>query len=311
MWYKDKTKELRDFARFGRALILSGDMDPQFLILKHVYEELELDRNTALWFTCVYLLYYHLGSAVQAWKRYPEPDIVRKKDWNNDLPYFKQRRCFRGNNHARNQINTIVKISDGDLAAWVDNLVGDGGEDGWARVREAASEIPYHGPWSSYKLCDLLAFVHNYDISAPDIGTKPGATAGPIAGLRSLTGLSWERCANDNQLHRDLLKMIQDLDVPTNRLDILESMLCDWQSLINGRYYLFHDIDRDLAQLETADKNNKYTKLLYKARYKIFDKRALGELNDWKSVRKGLNSVYRDRRRLIHDFPNIKEVKLL
>ncbi len=311
MWYKDKSKELRDFARFGRAMILSGDIDPQFPILKHMYKKLKLDRNTALWYTCVYLLYYHLGSAVQAWKRYPKPDIIRKKDWNNDLPYFKQRRCFRGNDQARNQINTLVKISDGNLVSWVDNLVGDGGEEGWTRVREAASELPYHGPWSSYKFCDLMKFVHSYPITAPDIGTKPGATAGPIAGLNTLTGLGWDRCANDSQLHRDLLQMVIDLGAPMNGLDTLESTLCDWQSITNGKYYLFHDIDRDLAQLETADKNNKYAKILYKARHNIFDKRALGEFNNWKEVRSDLNKVYRDRRRLIHDFSDIKVVKLL
>ncbi len=308
MWYKEKSKDLKTFAKFGRALILSGDMDPQFLILKHVYKELELDRNTALWFTCVYLLYYHLGSAVQAWERYPEPDIIRKKDWNNDLPYFKQRRCFRGNNHARNQINTLLKVSDGDLAGWGDDLVGDGGEDGWARVREAASELPYHGPWSSYKFCDMMKFVHLYPITAPDIGTKPGATAGPIAGLNTLTGLGWDKCANDTKLHRDLLKMAIDLGAPINGLDVLESTLCDWQSLTNGRYYIGHDIDRDQAQLVLDPKRNSVLDILWKARHHIFDERLLGEISGWSKVRNNLNDVYRNRRRLINDFADVKEV---
>lgn len=311
MWYKDKSKELRDFAMFGRAMILSGDIDPQFPILRHMYEYLELDRNTALWWTCIYLLYYHLGSAVQAWKRYPKPDIILKKDWSSDLPYFKQRRCFRGNKHARNQINTLVSLSDGDLVTWIDNLVSTNREKSWTRIREAVSELPYHGPWSSYKFCDMMKFVHSYPITAPDIGTKPGATAGPIAGLNTLTGLGWNRCAGDSQLHRDLLQMVIDLGAPVNGLDQLESMLCDWQSLNNGRYYLIHDIDRDLAQLETVGKSDRYAKILYETRYQIFDKRFLGELNNWKGVRSELNSVYRDRRRIIHDFPDIKVVGLL
>ena len=308
MWYKDKTKELRDFARFGRAMILNGDIDPQFWILRYMYKKLELDRNTALWWTCIYLLYYHLGSAVQAWKRYPELDIIRKKDWSRDLPYFKQRRCFRGNEHARNQINTIVKVSDGDLATWIDNLVGDGGELGWTRVRKAMSELPYHGPWSSYKFCDMMKFVHSYPITAPDIGTKPGATAGPIAGLNSLTGLDWKKCVNDNQLHRDLLQMTVDLGAPVNGLDQLESMLCDYQSLINGRYYVGHDIDRDQVQLELERRRNSVLDILWEARLHIFDERLLGELGGWSEVRSHLNKVYKDRRRIIHDFADVKKV---
>jgi hypothetical protein len=307
MWYKDKTKELRDFARFGRAMILSGDIDPQFPILRYMYEKLELDRNTALWWTCIYLLYYHLGSAIQAWKRYPKPDIIRKKDWSNDLPYFKQRRCFRGNEHARNQINTLVALTDGDMVSWIDNLVSNNREKSWTRIRETISELPYHGPWSSYKFCDLMKFVHSYDISAPDIGTKPGATAGPIAGLNTLTGLDWNRCADDSQLHRDLLQMVINLGTPVNGLDQLESMLCDWQSLTNGRYYLGHDIDRDQVQLQLHNSN--LSGILWEARRDIFDERLLGEYGGWSGPRGYLKSVYRDRRRLIHDFSDIKVVK--
>ncbi len=309
MWYKDKTKELRDFARFGRAMILSGDLDPQFLILKHMYKKLKLDRNTALWYTCVYLLYYHLGSAVQAWKRYPEPNIIRKKDWNNDLPYFKQRRCFRGNEQALSQINTLASLTDGDLVSWIDNLVDNDREKSWTRIREFVEELPYHGPWSSYKFCDMMKFVHNYDISAPDIGTKPGATAGPIAGLNTLTGLGWDKCANDSQLHRDLLQMVIDLGAPVNGLDQLESMLCDWQSITNGKYYHGHDIDRDLKQLLLHD--NDLSKILWKARKKIFDRRLLGEVGGWSEPRGQLKGVYRDRRRIVHDFSDIKVVETL
>jgi len=306
MWYKDKDRELNNFARFGGAMILSGDIDPQFPILKNLYHTLNLDRNTALWWTCIYLLYYHLGSAVQAWKRYPEPCFIPKKDWSRDLPYFKQRRCFRGNEYALNQINTIVKVSNGDLATWIDNLVNNNSEESWTRIREAVSELPYHGPWSSYKFCDMMKFVHSYPITAPDIGTKPGATAGPIAGLNSLTGLDWKICANDNQLHRELLQMTIDLGAPVNGLDQLESMLCDYQSLINGRYYVGHDIDRDQSQLMLH--NNKLSNILWKARRHIFDERLLGEVWDWSGVRSYLNGVYKDRRRIIHDFQDVKKV---
>lgn len=309
MWHKEKSKDLENFAKFGRALVLSGDIDPQFLILRRLYAKLGLDQNTSIWFTCLYLLYYHLGSAIQAWKQYPKPDVIRKKNWNRELIYFKQRRCFRGNEYARNQINTIVKVSDGDLASWIDNLVDDGGEDGWARLREAASEIPYHGPWSSYKLCDMIKFVHQYPITAPDIGTKPGATAGPIAGLNTLTGLGWDKCADDSQLHRDLLQMVIDLDAPVNGLDQLESILCDWQSLTNGRYYLGKDIDRDQAQLELAKKRSPVTDILWEARRDIFDERLLGEIGGWSKVRNNLSDVYRNRRRMINDFSDIKVVE--
>ncbi|KKK87689.1 hypothetical protein LCGC14_2750710, partial [marine sediment metagenome] len=114
-------------------------------------------------------------------------------------------------------------------------------------------------------------------------------------------------CANDSQLHRDLLQMTIDLGAPMNGLDVLESTLCDYQSLINGRYYCGHDIDRDLKQLMLHDNN--LSEILWKARKKIFDKRLLGEIGGWAVPRSRLKSVYRDRRRIVHDFSDIKVVK--
>jgi len=290
-WYKERTQQLRDFTRFGRALILSGDIDPQFPILRSLYKGLDLDQTHALWFSSVYLIYYHLGSACQAWESYPSPDVVQEADWRRDLPYFKQRRCFRGNDYARDQLNSLVEASDGDLSSWVIRLVGGGGEEGWTRLRSEISTLPYHGPWSSYKFCDMAKFVHHLPITAPDIGTKPGDTAGPIAGLTSLTGLSWKQCAEDIQLHRDLLSYLLDEGVPASGLDVLESILCDWQSLIRGRYYVGHDVDRDQEQLHLT--NNDLSRFLWGARRSIFDPRLLGEVGGWYTVQRHLNGVYR------------------
>ena len=271
---------------------------------------MKLDANTALWWTCVYLAYYHLGSAAVAWTRYPEPEYIRKQDWQDDLFYFKQRRCFRGNTHARDQLNTILKMSDGDLKGWVDSLIGNGGERGWTRLRAAMSDVPYHGPWSSYKFCDLMKFTHKYPITAPDIGNKPGSSAGPIAGLTTITGMDWKQVCDDNQMHRDLLEMVKDFDCPANGLDHLESLLCDWQSVTHGRYYAGHDIDRDLKQLHECKEPNKYSKMLWKIRADLFDDRLRGELSDWTGPRKELKTVYRDRRRIVNDFSDVQVVEL-
>lgn len=306
-WYETNKRQLRNFTQFGRVLIRSGDIDPQFPLLRELYDQLGLDENTALWYTALYLVFYHLGSAVEAWRRYPEPDVISTQDWSGDLPYTKQRRCFRGNDGGRRQLNALVEASDGDLQHWVEDLVGAGDEEGWTRVRAGATELPYHGPWSSYKFCDMMKFVHGYPITAPDIGTKPGATAGPIAGLVSLTGLSREQCSEDTDLHLELLHIAQDTGAEVDGLDQLESILCDWQSIINGRYYLGHDIDRDLGQLRVPAPD---LKRMLSIRQRLFDERLLGELQDWSDVRLHLNSVYRDRRRLVHDFDDVRPVEM-
>lgn len=309
-WYKERQTQLRDFIKFGRAVIHSGDVDPQFPLLRGVYKQLNLDANTAIWYTCLYLVYYHLGSAIQAWERYPEPTHIRAKEWETDLPYSKQRRCFRGNDGGRRQLNTIVEASNGDIYSWIWDLIVDHNEEkNWTRIREAATEIPYHGPWSSYKLCDMLKFVHDFPITAPDIGTKPGATAGPIAGLVSLTGLDRTTCSNDTNLHLTIRGLMLDAGVKVDGLDQVESVLCDWQSIINGRYYLGHDIDRDLGQIDNAGPLPR-DKVMLAVRGKIFDDRLLGEKHDWSGMRLDLNRVYRVRRRFVNNFADVRFVEM-
>ena len=313
-----KSRAVRDFVTFGSAMIHSGDIDPQFWILRRYYKTHRVDKNTALWLSFLYLTFYHLGSASVAWRLWPQPVFIRRRQWEDvDLFFFKQRRLFRGNTHGLDHLDKAIRWTDGDFVSWVEEAVGNGGPEGWARVRAAYSILPYTGPWSSYKWCDMMKFVHKYPITAPDIGNKPGGTAGPIAGLSSLTGLSWEECAGDFRIHDYLYDFVTgELGMPLHGMDQLESCLCDYQSIINGRYYCGHDIDRDLAQLQKYDENE-VTKYFYKARDKIFDHRYLGEHQpglfeewNWSGVRKELKSRYRDKKELVNVFADVKRVKI-
>mgnify|MGYP001449046594 CR=1 FL=1 len=311
--WKTRKKHIADFAAFGRAMIVNGDIDPQFWVLRALYTNQRFDLNMALWYSAVYLVFYHLGSATKAWQLYPQPMMIRKKDWDPKIAFFKQRRNLRANNDdARKQLNELMKRSDGDLAGWVMSAAGVGGEEGWTLAREQIGSLHQHGPWSSYKWCDMLKFVHRLPITAPDIGNKPGATAGPIAGLATLLGVERKTVANDLQLPRDLLKcVVEEHGMPAIGLDHLESVLCDYQSLRNGRYYVGHDIDRDLSQLLSSDVRDETWWLLWRARKRIFDRRLLGEVNGWDGPRNALKTAYRDRERLINVYEDVKEVTLL
>lgn len=306
--------KVRDFALFSNALVRSGDIDPQFWILKEYYARYRMSRNRALWHSLIYLAFYHWGSALEAFKRYPEPDIIDKADWVTGEEFTKQRRLFRGskNYFALTHLNATIVAADGDLAAWMDKLIEPANtkKEAWTLVRNAFEALPYSGPWSSYKWCDITKFIHDFPITAPDIGTKPGATAGPIAGLKSVTGYSWERCADDTKLHWYLYKMlVEDFGVPFQGLDQMESCLCDWQSVLKGNYYIGHDIDRDLAQI--ANTKQKERLEILAARHRMFDHRLLGELQTfprWGGIRRNMNVAYRNQRMLVNNFKDVKEI---
>ncbi|KKK50967.1 hypothetical protein LCGC14_3119710, partial [marine sediment metagenome] len=254
-----KGKLLKDFFTFARGEIFSWDVDPQFPLLKRHYADLDLDIDTALWWSLLYLSFYHFGSAEESWKLYPKQVIIKRK---LRLPVTKNRRVFRGNDRAQEQLNYIL-THKGPIRKWVESTIGKGGKEGWALMKEEFQSIGFNGAWSSYKWCDILKQVHGYNITAPNIGDKVGATAGPIPGLATLTGRSWQECAHDYNLHQELFDLCLAKSIPMNGLDQLESVLCNFQGLVNGRYYAGHDIDRDATQLLPESS-------LWKVRQKVF-----------------------------------------
>lgn len=274
-----------DFCRFASAQVVSGDLDPTYLVLRRFYAAERLSREEALWRTLLYVTWYHLGSALAAWTEHPAPVAVATRA----RPTGTERRCFRGDRGAPLASAFVRAVLDrsSSLSAWVDSTVGAGGEGGWLALRREVLSLPYGGPWTAYKLADLLKHVHEVPIEAPDIGVGGnGETSGPVPGLVALTGLNWRRCASDVALQRSVLQRARAEGVPLNGLDQLETALCDFNSLLKGTYYVGHDIDVQMEHLPPVAG-------LWEARA-VFPDAYRGELGGWAGVRAERKSVYRD-----------------
>jgi hypothetical protein len=286
---------LRHFVEFSKRQLSSGDIDPMYPVLREVYAKEEVDLETALWRTFLYVTWYNVGSAELAWKRYPSParlDTIR-------LPTGTERRAFRGNDLAQVHVNAMYEAvfrPHRSLSAWVRVCVGEGGERGWRSVRSSFQSIPYGGHWSSYKWADLLKNVHGYAITADDIGVGGGGeSAGPIPGMVTLTGENWKRCARDVGLQKELLAETRKRGVAFSGLDQLETCLCDYNSLTHGRYYVGHDIDDQQTKLESSGSSE----VFWAARKAVFAPRYLGELSGWSGVRKDRKRAFVDRGELV------------
>lgn len=285
-----------DFYASARAQIASGDIDPMYPVLRRFYEAERCEREVALWRTLLYVTWYHVGSASLVWRRIPEPRPLTEGDVRG-LSTGTERRGFRGNVIAATHVNALLALAQkaGGLARFVDGLVGDGGETGWARTREALQVVAWLGPWASYKWADLLKHVHGAPITANDIGVGGNSeTAGPIPGMVRLTGENWRECATNIGLQKRLLGEARDAGVPFDGLDQLETTLCDFNSLCKGGYYIGHDIDAQMDHLNVATEPG-----LWEARATSFESRYLGEHHDWFGVRKNLRPVYAKHQRLV------------
>lgn len=284
-----------DFVRFAKLHVESGDIDPTYPVLKRVYEVRDYTAEQRLWFTLLYVTWYSLESAQRVFSMQPRPGLLADSI---RLPTGIERRGFRGNHLAPQTVNTIwsmVKAAFGSLENWTRSIV-DGAplpEVGWVRVRRSFEGFPWCGPWASYKWADLLKNVHDYPITANDIGVGGGSeTAGPIPGMVRVTGEHWRRCAEDSSLQWNLLQASRQAGVPFSGLDQLETSLCDFNSLCKGGYYVGHDIDLQMEHFSRLTDADDW----WKARRKVFDKMYLGEVgNGWKGVRKERKKFYVER----------------
>lgn len=287
----------RDFCRFARAQIMSGDIDPTYPVLKRVYShDHGADANAALWRTLLYVGWYHLDSAQKVWRIFQTPAEWRARYESLPvLPTGIERRGVRGEAglpRVASFINGVLDASRGDLSGWL--LLATERrtpEDGWRAVRALLEAVPYAGPWASFKWADLLKNVHGLPIDAPDIGVGGGGeTSGPVPGMVRLTGLPWQECAGTPAHQRRLLSEAREAGVPFGGLDQLETALCDFNSLCRGSYYCGHDID---MQQTTLPPSMSYARDVFPARYR-------GELMGWTGVRHALKVAYRDAGRVVN-----------
>lgn len=290
-----------DFCLFARAQIESNDIDPMYPLLRDFYDQEQLPEEERLWRTLLYLTWYHVGAAEQVWRIFPRP--VRLQ-FTEALPTGTERRGHRGASGLRKAVEHVAEVLDradeagGSLTALFSRWTApgeEGPERGWLHLRNEFEGVTGAGPWASYKLADLLKHTHGYPIAAPDIGVGgKGQSAGPIPGMVKLTGLDWKECASNVRAQRDLLARAIDAGVPFKGLDQLETALCDFNSLTEGRYYVGHDIDMNMEQL-----NGVASPKLWEAR-RVFPDVYRGELGGWKGVRKAYKSLYKTRRELVN-----------
>lgn len=268
-----------DFVIFSKAQLESRDIDPAYPILEHAVAG--LSREEQLWRLFLYVTYYHLGSAEQAW------NIVGDRPKLHDLvfPTGVERRGMRGN-HARvaRFTESLLKAIEpyGGMGDWV---LASATRGGWDTVRHDFEKLNGAGPWASYKWADLLKNVLRYPLTATDIGGQ----GGPIPGLKRLVGDGdWPMLSVDSHAQR-IYNLTKNEGIPFDGLDQFETALCDFNSLCKGNYYVGADIDAMMDQLN-------YDSPMWDYRRISFSGRWLGELpeNNWNGLDRDRLKVYRE-----------------
>lgn len=293
-----------DFVAFSRAQLACQDVDPAYPVLRKLQEE--MSHEQALWHSILYVAYYNIASAQEAFAWVNWPGIV--PDDISTLPTGIERRGLRGGAALNRHLASVAQLVEkygGSLQGWLDPWL-NGDRPVTMKQRQAAYRIirddklrePWgNGRWAAYKTAEILEKVNGLPLTATDMGNDD--SSGPRRGLELLYGkLPGNSAAVIAQLDewgeqvQARLNAEPGIPIPVT-IDEIETLLCDFHALAAGHYYVGHDIDQMYAQL-TNSKAQQYMGPVWKARQQVFPQAYLAEVTSHAVLDGGRKRAYRD-----------------
>jgi hypothetical protein len=278
-----------DYARWHHLQVTTRDIDPAYPVLRHLANQLGLDRDGAAWLVILHVAYYHLGSALAAFAHTPKPAPPTRALLR--LPAGTERRAHRDPRQLERHWLALLEVFDhhGGPAAWI-----DAGTTDWRHLNTHLAAVHGNGRWAAYKLAELAQKVLGVPTVVADAGHAH--STGPRHGLALLRPIP---PGNTPAVITHLDRITTELAADLGETDLgqVETSLCDFHALAAGRYYLGHDIDAMAAQLEQVP--SELTVPVYAARAATLPHRYLGELGGWPGVDPARKTVYARTGRIV------------
>ena len=288
-----------DLAEFARWHVASGDIDPAYPVLAALIDRWGLDPEEAIRFVLLYVAFYDLGSAVSAWDAgawTPGRGLDHRFAL---LPTGTERRGLRGGINLLTHIDSLDgRAAGGSLLSWLTSrFTGDPRTD-WKVAEVTIRSVEHNGRWAAYKTGEILATVCKLPIEPTDAGHD--FSSGPRAGLAlvypkvtKFKGARPGTVAALDDFTEELRVDLAGRGVPLP-VEQLETVLCDWHAVVEGRYYVGHDWDMMMEQVNRPHVTPEALADIMAARAVSTEARWLGEFNDWSGVRKPLKRLYKD-----------------
>ena len=242
---------LDDYVRFHKMQVTSGDVDPVYRVLQEWAPELGPRRAAVLSF--LHVAYYDVGSAVRALAN-GAPSTITPPILG--YPCATERRAHRSRDQLRKHLDGLQAIEDNvGLFHWAV------GYRGYGPLFEALQTIYGNGRWAGYKTTELLSWsLAPFHPAAPlwepnDMGHRH--SSGPRKGLALLyhgqlpEGTYQPTVDFLDQLSVELVEELRERGVEAT-MATAETTLCDFHSLVMGRYYPGHDIHQMFNQWRYA-----------------------------------------------------------
>jgi len=238
------------FIKFSNEQVKSKDIDPIYPLIKEVNNVENIGLEDSIWRLLLYVTWYRLASSELVFLKYPTENII------NDTFILKtgvERRGFRGNNKGVEMINNFL-IKNKSISDYVKKISDKTGEEGWRFIRSDFEEIKWNGNWASYKWADLMKNVIGLNILSPNIGGEKVNKHSPVTCLNILLKevdeeMTYEY-AKDENLQKLFYNECKENGAIFNGLDQMETCLCDYKNVMNGKYWSGKDIKEIFETLD-------------------------------------------------------------
>ncbi len=281
---------LADYYLMCERCCATGDYDPFVPLLYYI--ERDMDREEALWYSCLFIAHYNPGSA---WIAFHDSKVLQYKKW--DLPIETARRSLQGGRIYQHLDDLIDKAGKaGSLWDFFTQGFGSDPEKNWLTLNATIRSLYGHGRWGGYIFGGILRKVHGLNVRQPDLGNK--GSSGPLNGLILIMNEGTDEAAArllEMTRANTCINWAEHRCAPEPDMDygVLESMTCDFNSMNKSRYYVGRDFDRDQYRIRRAEKATGVTLTpVWEARKAVFPNQYLGELNGWEGIDKDRLKVY-------------------
>lgn len=298
-----------DFCRFASLQLSSGDIDPAYPVLRTICQGLQYDEEQVCDLVFTYVAYYNLASALSIAAAnngvpWPTREDIDRGTW-EALPTGTERRGHRNKPALRAHLVALDEIRNRNrgLDMWIAHQLTGAPESDWRHLQIALRSIHGNGRWAAYKTGEILAYL-GWPLKPTDAGHD--FSSGPRKGLALLEPDASRLVGSTPRVVDQLDGLTEALrqrtserlggDVPVEQL---ETLLCDFNSLTKGHYYVGHDIDQQLGQLAASTHLGDMASIAAGARFASFHPRFLGEAHGWLGVRPDLRRLWKSRHRLV------------
>lgn len=302
---KSQQERIDEFLKYHR----DGDGECNGILLKACADSYNLNEDERFYLALFYAITYCIPSSFKMLKErdyiYTNPQSYAKKN-KDKLIFQSDRRYMRCNNLFEKTLNWLT--SSGSLReSFEKDCISNRNID----IQKAIDHVRQwtsFGRFASYLFIETLVYLFGYDHTNTRFDWNNGDTA--TSGMLNLLCCDKEADyfdkndrlpsnVNIDLLDLNLQKLIKAINATggNDNISCIETSLCAYRKFFKGSRYNGYYLDRQLEEIHWHIQSGieiELCKTLLRLRKELFDGKYLGELNNWKGIRKNLKRLYKD-----------------